>query len=773
MKRLLLAMALLSLNTFAAEPRPKMMDESKVPAYTLPDPLAMNDGAKVATAQQWREKRRAEILELYRAEVFGRTPQTPPLKSELVSCDKHALDGKATRKLFRISTNDNKWGMDLLVYLPNNVTGPAPLFLGMNFDGNHTVSTDPGIPIREQWTWDKKANEAKLIRPAEDTRGKSIGRWPIEMILARGYGLATVARADVEPDYAEGWKHGVRAVFPGDWGCIGAWAWSLSRALDCLEKDSDVDARRVAVIGHSRLGKTALWAGAQDERFALVISNNSGEGGADITRRCFGETIALMNKSFPHWFCAAYKKYNDRENDLPVDAHMLLALSAPRPLYVASASEDLWADPKGEFLACVAADPVYKLLGADGFGATEMPAVNTPVGGAVRYHLREGKHDVTEYDWTQYLAFADARMKKSCAKNFAVYFGTYTTGKSKGIYRATFDAATGKLGEPALAAETKNPSFLAIHPGRKFLYAVGELSGKKGGAISAFAIEPDGSLKLLNQQSTVGVGPCYVGLDRAGKNALVANYGGGSVAVLPVGGDGKLGEHTAFVQHTGSSVNPKRQTGPHAHSIFLDAANRFAFAPDLGLDKVMIYKFDPAKGALAANDPAFGKVAPGSGPRHFAFHPNGKFAYVINELTCAVTAFRYDAARGALDELQTITTLPEGESMKPEYSCAEVVAHPNGKFLYGSNRGHNSIAVFAIDAATGKLTPVQHAPTLGKTPRNFNMDPTGAWLLAAHQSSDSVVAFRVDAVTGKITPTGQVLEIGAPVCVKFMPLDAR
>ena len=761
-----LAVAATSIEAAAAlsgaDPRPAMTDELKVPAFTLPDVLA-----GVSNAKQWREKRRPEILELYRSQVFGHTPPAPPLKCELVSCDKQALGGKAIRKIFRLSSGDDKWGMDLLVYLPNGANGPVPLFLGMNFDGNHTICADPGIPIREQWTWDKKSKESKLVWPAEETRGKSVGCWPVEMILMRGYGLATVARVDVEPDYPEGWKHGVRAIYPGDWGAIGAWSWSLSRALDCLEKDPDIDARHVVVIGHSRLGKTALWTGAQDERFAMVISNDSGEGGAAIARRCFGETIALMNKNFPHWFCGQFEKYGDRENDLPVDAHMLLALIAPRPVYVASASEDLWADPKGEFLACRNAEPVYRLLGTDGLGIGEIPTVNTPVGTTIGYHRRKGKHDITEYDWAQYLAFADRHFKNSCA----VYFGTYTTGTSKGIYRSSLNSETGKLGEPELAAETKSPSFLAIHPSRKFLYAVGELSGGKGGAVSAFAIELSGKLTLLNQQSSIGGGPCYVGVDNAGKHALVANYGSGSVAVFPIGVDGKLGEATAFVQHAGSSVNPQRQKGPHAHSIFLDASNRFALAPDLGLDKVMIYKFDSGKGTLATNDPAFSAVAPGSGPRHFAFHPNGEFAYVINEMACTVTAFRYDAEHGALRELQTITTLPEGESVKPEYSTAEVSVHPSGKFLYGSNRGHNTIAVFAIDGETGKLTTVQHEPTQGKTPRNFNLDPSGRWLLAAHQNSDSVVVFRVDIETGKLTPTGQSIEIGSPVCVKFMPVE--
>ncbi|MCX7887879.1 MAG: beta-propeller fold lactonase family protein, partial [Verrucomicrobiae bacterium] len=712
-------------------------------------------------------KRRAEILELFRTHVFGHAPKIPALRTKLVSADKQALGGKATRKLYRLSTADGKWGMDLLVYLPNQFPRPVPVFLGMNFQGNHTVSTDPGIPIREQWVWDNKLKQERLERPGEETRGSQASRWPIEMILAGGYGVATFPRHDVEPDYAEGWRHGIRALYPGDWGCIGAWAWALSRALDCLEKDPDVDARRVIVHGHSRLGKTALWAGAQDERFAIVISNNSGEGGAAITRRCFGETIARINTAFPHWFCANFKKYNDRENDLPVDAHMLVALSAPRPVYVASASEDLWADPKGEFLACVHADPVYRLLGTDGFGVAEMPPVNTPVGRTIGYHCREGKHDITEYDWRQYIMFADRHFQRA----YAVYFGTYTrTGKSKGIYRSLFNAVTGALGRPELVAETTNPSFLAIHPNRRLLYAVGELADKKGGAVCAFAIEPSGKLTLLNQQSSVGAGPCHVNVDKTGKNVLVANYAGGSVAVLPIQSDGCLREASCFIQHVGSSVNPKRQQGPHAHSIFLDAANRFAFAPDLGLDKIMIYRFDADKGVLTPNDPAFATVAPGSGPRHFAFHPNGRFAYVINELSCTITAFRYDTKRGTLTEIQTVSTLPQGETVQPNYSTAEVVVHPNGKFLYGSNRGHDTIAVFAIDRRSGKLTPIQHAPVLGQIPRNFNLDPTGRWLLAAHQNSDSVVVFRVDTDTGKLTPTDQRIELGAPVCVKFVPL---
>jgi len=371
-------------------------------------------------------------------------------------------------------------------------------------------------------------------------------------------------------------------------------------------------------------------------------------------------------------------------------------------------------------------------------------------------------------------SFGETTMTSSGKNPYFVYFGTYTGAKSKGIYVSRFDTATGKLGAPELAAETKNPSFVAIHPNRRFLYAVGEFSsagGKKGGVVSAFAIEPaSGKLTLLNQQPAGGGGaPCYVSVDNAGGHALAANYGGGSIVVLAIKKDGSLGETTALVQHTGSSVNPQRQAGPHAHAINLDAANRFVFVPDLGLDKVMIYRYGP-KGALTPNEPAFGSVAPGSGPRHIAFHPNGCFAYVINEMACTMTTFSYDAKRGELKELQSLSTLPAGESVQPGYSTAEVLAHPSGKFVYGSNRGHDTIAIFAVDPKSGKLTLVGHESTQGKVPRCFGLDPTGAYLLAANQSSDNVAVFRIDPKSGKLTPTGQSIEVGAPVCVMFMPV---
>ena len=351
-----------------------------------------------------------------------------------------------------------------------------------------------------------------------------------------------------------------------------------------------------------------------------------------------------------------------------------------------------------------------------------------------------------------------------------VYIGTYTGAKSKGIYASQLDSSTGALSPAELAAEVANPSFLAIHPSRKFLYAVSEVAdvaGKPTGAVSAFSIgAKTGKLKLLNQQSSHGAGPCHLVVDRSGKNVLVANYGGGSCASLPISEDGKVGEATSAIQHTGKSVNPARQEGPHAHSINVDPANRFAFVADLGLDKVLIYRFDSTKGLLAANDPPSVSVAPGAGPRHFAFHPSSKFAYVINEIANTVTAFAYDASRGALKEIQTITTLPK--DFKDTSHTAEVVVHPSGRFLYGSNRGHDSLAIFAIDPGNGKLTTVGYQPTGGKTPRNFAIDPLGTFLLAENSQSDTIVVFRIDPQTGELKSTGQTLEVASPVCVRFV-----
>lgn len=353
-----------------------------------------------------------------------------------------------------------------------------------------------------------------------------------------------------------------------------------------------------------------------------------------------------------------------------------------------------------------------------------------------------------------------------------VYFGTYTGKKSKGIYVSRFDTATGKLGAAELAAEIASPSFLAAHPNEKFLYAVNEVSkfqDKPAGGVSAFAIDkPTGKLTAINQQSSGGPGPCHIITDAKGKNVLVANYGGGSVAALPVRADGGLEAASAFVQHTGSSVNKQRQEAPHAHGIYLDPAGRFAYVPDLGLDKVLVYAFNAKKGTLAAQDTGFGAVAPGAGPRHFAVHPRGKFAYVINELVCTVTAYARDTKTGALKEIQTISTLSPGEAFKPAFSTAELFVHPTGRFLYGSNRGHDTIVVYAIDSKSGKLTHVENVSTQGKIPRSFGIDPSGRWLLAANQNSDSVVVFSLDSKSGRLTATGQTIEVGTPVSVTFV-----
>lgn len=352
-----------------------------------------------------------------------------------------------------------------------------------------------------------------------------------------------------------------------------------------------------------------------------------------------------------------------------------------------------------------------------------------------------------------------------------VYVGTYTGKGSKGIYRFDLEPASGKLNSRALAGETANPSFLAIHPNRRFLYAVGEVadfSGKKSGTVSAFTIDPKtGDLALLNRQPSEGVGPCYIVVDRAGKHVLAANYGGGSACVLPVGADGRLGAATGFTQHKGSGTNPQRQEAPHAHSINLDAANRFAFVADLGLDKVFVYRYDAAKGTLTPNDPPAAEVAPGAGPRHFAFHPDGRHAYVINELNSTVTPFAYDPERGVLKALPSVSTLPPG--YRGNTTTAEVQVHPSGKFLYGSNRGHDSIAVFALDPRPGAPRLVAHQTHHIKTPRNFGIDPTGTYLIVANQDGNSLVVFRIDPASGKLTRTGHEAEVPVPVCVKMMP----
>lgn len=354
-------------------------DESLVPDYTLPDPLVMADGTPVTDAATWRDQRRPQSLDLFRQHVYGYPPAAPGgLSAEIAT---RVESPSMIRSEVNIQLGGDR-AMSLLIFRPN---GPLNgTFLGLNFRGNHTVHPDPTIAITSSWV------------PEATPRGKAASRWPVDLVVGRGYALATVYAGDIDPDNAE--------LSGGE--ALSAWAWGLSRALDYLEGDYGP----VAVIGHSRMGKAALWAGAQDERFALVISNDSGCGGAALSRRRFGETVAAINTSFPHWFSPNFRAYNEREDDLPVDQHQLLALVAPRPLYVASAQDDLWADPRGEFLSALHADPVYKLLGTDGLPVTSQPPVDQPVMGRIGYHIRSGGHDITAYDWTQYLNFADMHL---------------------------------------------------------------------------------------------------------------------------------------------------------------------------------------------------------------------------------------------------------------------------------------------------------------------------------------------------------------------------
>lgn len=350
-----------------------------------------------------------------------------------------------------------------------------------------------------------------------------------------------------------------------------------------------------------------------------------------------------------------------------------------------------------------------------------------------------------------------------------VYIGTYTTKGSKGIYTCRFDLQSGTLGAPRLAAKTSNPSFLAPHPDGKHLYAVNEVTdfqGQASGAVSAFEINAaNGELVLLNQMSSRGTLPCHLVVDSTCRNVLVANYKSGSAAVLPVGNDGQLAEASTDIQHTGSSIHPARQSGPHAHSVCLSPDNRFAFVPDLGLDQVLAYRLDARQGTLAIHEAGLGKLKPGAGPRHAAFHPDGQHLYVVNELDSTITIFAFEPKTGALNQLQTLSTLPA--DFQGDSTAAEVRVHPQGRFLYASNRGHNSIAIFSISPIQGTLTPLGHVSTRGKKPRHFALDPTGCWLIAANQDSNSLVVFQFDPASGALTPTGQILEIPSPVCVSF------
>ncbi len=375
---------------------------------------------------------------------------------------------------------------------------------------------------------------------------------------------------------------------------------------------------------------------------------------------------------------------------------------------------------------------------------------------------------------TRYLALVLALASTAAsAADCLVYYGCYTGEKSgsKGIYVSRFNSDSGDWTAPGLVGETSSPSFVAIHPSKKYLYSVGEISspGQKGGGVTAWKIDQStGKLAKINQVSSVGNGPCHVNVEKTGKLAMVANYSSGSDASYSIGQDGSLSEAVSFHQHEGSSVNPKRQSGPHAHSVNFSPDGQRAFVADLGLDKVLIYNIG-ADGKT--NLHGFASVPPGSGSRHFCFHPSGKFAFCNGEMLLNVTSFRYDAAQGQLAPIETVSCLPQGEALTEKYSTAEVVAHPSGKFVYCSIRGHDTIARFSFDEGTGKLMHLGNTPSGGKTPRNFAVDPSGKWLFAAHQDSHNVVLFKVNAETGELTPSGQEQRVGGCVCVRFLALD--
>jgi 6-phosphogluconolactonase len=361
---------------------------------------------------------------------------------------------------------------------------------------------------------------------------------------------------------------------------------------------------------------------------------------------------------------------------------------------------------------------------------------------------------------------------------YLLFVGTYTEKESKGIYAYRFDLASSVLTPLGIAAEAINPSFLAIDPNHRFLYAVNEVQKYKdanSGVVSAFAIDSQkgdrqtGKLKLLNAVASRGADPCYIAFDKTGKYALVANYTGGSVAVFPVQTDGHIGESSAFVQHAGSSINRERQEGPHAHWIETTPDNRFAIAVDLGLDELLIYRFDAKNGSLTPNNPPYAKLDPGAGPRHLAFHPNGKFVYVVNELQSSITAFAYDASHGGLRKLKTVSTLPK--TFSGSNDTAEIKVHPSGKFLFASNRGHDTIAVFSIDSKTGTLTLADHFSTQGKTPRNVEIDPSGKFLFVANQDTNNIAVFQIDSNTGRLTVTKRTIQVPSPVCLKFMAVE--
>lgn len=413
---------LIGVNSFAQR-QDVISDESKVPEYQLPDVLTRFNGGKIKSEKAWFTKQRPDILKLFTEEVYGKVPGELGIAEVKVwETSDHALNGLARRKQLSLffQKGEQSLEVNVLMYLPKT-SQKVPVFLAYNFTGNHAVFNDPAIRLTESWVANNPSVGIINNKVTEQSRATADSRWPVEDIIKAGYGLVTIYYGDVDPDkddFSDGihpffYKEGQTNPGSNEWGSIAAWAWGLSRTMDYLEQEPLVDSKKVAVLGHSRLGKAALWAGATDQRFAMVISNESGCGGAALSRRIYGETVQIINNGFPHWFCDNFLKYNENEASLPVDQHMLLALIAPRPLYVASAEGDQWADPRGEFLSAKYASAVYELLGKEGLPAKEMPAVNQPVMGTIGYHIRSGIHDLTPYDWQQYLKFADKHFGKN------------------------------------------------------------------------------------------------------------------------------------------------------------------------------------------------------------------------------------------------------------------------------------------------------------------------------------------------------------------------
>jgi hypothetical protein len=424
MKKLLFFLILMVFShTFYGQIRPEFKpnyDESKVPSFDVPDPLTTFKGRKIKNEKQWLKKGRPELLDFFTHNVYGKVPGKIDIsKAEVIEQSNSAFKDKARRKQVDLVFNREGKSLhfNILIYLPQN-RDRVPLFLGYNFNGNHTVSEEAEIIISDAWARNNPSVGIINNQLTEQSRGVSKSRWAIERILNAGYGLATIYYGEVDPDkddFSDGihpflYEAGQQRPAADEWGSISSWAWGLSRALDYLETDEDVDASKVIVFGHSRLGKTALWAGASDQRFAGVISNNFGCGGAALSKRAFGETVGRINSSFPHWFCLNFRVYNSNEESLPADQHELIALIAPRPVYVASAADDQWADPRGEFLSAYYASPVFELFGKKGIPSADMPEINQPVQNTVAYHIRSGKHDVTDFDWEQYIKWADKQL---------------------------------------------------------------------------------------------------------------------------------------------------------------------------------------------------------------------------------------------------------------------------------------------------------------------------------------------------------------------------